>query len=82
MKELKLKPSTQIKVLMPDGEAIIIRRPKVIEAERLEEDTKKDGVKAIYAFLAAVGLPTEKAKELEMDQLSQVVEVLLPEKKP
>jgi hypothetical protein len=81
MKELKLAASPKIKLILPDGSEYELRKPSLGESEALEGRLKEDGLKVVLELMDKLGLPAEKARELEADHLEQVLEALLPEKK-
>ncbi len=57
--------------------------PKVSQLERFQEDSlkEKDDLKGVLSFLESLGLPASAARELEPDDLAEVVRLLTGQKK-
>lgn len=66
------------------GERFSVQFPTLIQYENYEESLKKENSSAgecLYNFLEMLGLPKEKAKEMQADDLHQLVDVLTGKKK-
>lgn len=82
MKEIKLQASPQIKVMMPDDSVVVLRKPNLGDAEaQVEAEKHGTSVSTQVKFLVALGMPEDKARSLDFDQLQVLIEALSPEKK-
>ncbi len=80
--EIKLNPKVQIKLLL-EGAEFLIRKPNMGEIEDLETEVEssKKGLAPILSLLEKLGLPKENARQLDSDQLEQLMAELVPKKK-
>ena len=64
-----------------DGTVHQVRFPKFSELESFDADNKDNPKEALAKFLGVLGLPIDAQKELEAEDLKEIVEIISGQKK-
>lgn len=82
MTTLDFTKKSGVTVRMPGGE-YLVKKPNLAQIKQLEKDQKKnkDQWGPVTEMLESCGFPKEELDLLDSDQLSQLTEALMPEKK-
>jgi hypothetical protein len=84
MKEIHLKPSGGIRILL-EGSECILKKPTLADIEMLQAfqsgEVKGNPITAQIGFLVGLGMPESMAKSLELDMLEALLNAIVPEKK-
>lgn len=82
MSSLDFSKSPGITVKMPDG-VFQVRKPTLAEIKKLEADSKKakDKWKPVTDMIAGLGFPENQLLQLTNDQVDDLKDALMPQKK-
>lgn len=79
MQELKFSTAPSIKLIV-DGKEYLLKKPTVGQVRKMEHSQKEsaNNFEAVLDCLAECGLPKGVAESLQMEELNELMETMIP----